>query len=49
MANAIQDPMDRLSSIIEGEKSPFVELSEKMTGTSKDIKNLNLSIFNLDI
>jgi hypothetical protein len=49
MANAIQDPMDRLSSIIEGEKSPFVELSEKMTGTSKDIKNLNLSILNLAI
>jgi len=49
MANAIQDPMDRLSTIIEGEKSPFVELSERMKETSKDIKNLNVSILDLAI
>jgi hypothetical protein len=49
MANVIQDPMDRLSTIIEGEKSPFVELSERMKETSKDIKNLNVSILDLAI
>jgi hypothetical protein len=49
MANVIQDPMDRLSTIIEGEKSPFVELSERMRETSKDIKNLNVSILDLAI
>jgi len=49
MANAIQDPMDRLSTIIEGEKSPFVELSQRMKDTSNDIKNLNLSILDLAI
>ena len=49
MANAIQDPMDRLSAIIDGEKSPFVELSERMKETSKDIKNLNVSILDLAI
>lgn len=49
MPNAIQDPLDRLSSIIEGEKSPFVELSERMRTTSKDVRDLNLSISNLAI
>ncbi len=49
MANAIQDPMDRLSTIIEGEKSPFVELAERMKETSKDVKNLNMSILDLAI
>jgi hypothetical protein len=49
MGNAIQDPMDRLSNIIEGEKSPFVELSERMKETSKDVRNLNLSILDLAI
>jgi hypothetical protein len=49
MPNAIQDPLDRLSAIIEGEKSPFVELSERMKTTSKDIQNLNLSILDLAI
>ena len=49
MANAIQDPMDRLSTIIQGEKSPFVELSERMKETSKDVKNLNMSILDLAI
>jgi hypothetical protein len=49
MANAIQDPLDRLSTIIEGEKSPFVELTERMKETSKDVKNLNLSILDLAI
>jgi len=49
MPNAIQDPLDRLSAIIEGEKSPFVELSERMKNTSKDVQNLNLSILDLAI
>ena len=49
MASAIQDPMDRLSTIIEGEKSPFVELAERMKETSKDVKNLNMSILDLAI
>jgi hypothetical protein len=49
MPNAIQDPLDRLSAIIDGEKSPFVELSERMKETSKDVQNLNLSILNLAI
>jgi len=49
MANAIKDPMDRLSEIIQGEKSPFVELSERMKETSKDVKNLNMSILDLAI
>ena len=49
MPNAIQDPLDRLATIIDGEKSPFVELSERMKETSKDVQNLNLSILNLAI
>jgi len=49
MANAIQDPLDRLSTIIEGEKSPFVQLTERMKETSKDVKSLNLSILDLAI
>jgi len=49
MPNAIQDPLDRLATIIDGEKSPFVELSERMKDTSKDVQNLNLSILNLAI
>ena len=49
MANAIKDPMDRLSEIIQGEKSPFVELSDRMKETSKDVKNLNMSILDLAI
>jgi hypothetical protein len=49
MQNAIQDPLDRLSNIIEGEKSPFVLLSERMRTTSEDVKNLNLSILDLAI
>ena len=49
MPNAIQDPLDRLAAIIDGEKSPFVELSERMKETSKDVQNLNLSILNLAI
>ena len=49
MANAIKDPMDRLSEIIQGEKSPFVELSERMKETSKDVKTLNMSILDLAI
>lgn len=49
MSNAIRDPLDRLSTIIEGEKSPFVELSKRMQDTSKDVQNLNLSILDLAI
>ena len=49
MANAIKDPMDRLSEIIQGEKSPFVELSDRMKETSKDVKTLNMSILDLAI
>ena len=49
MSNAIRDPIDRLSTIIEGEKSPFVELSKRMQDTSKDVQNLNLSILDLAI